>query len=101
MRVLITQHYFRSSVASLPAELVDHQPIPLEDIDEGFRQELVEVERLIDAVAYDCGLDPDELTDGEIDPSWVETSYGIFISSDEQCASYVIIDASTSVVKLH
>lgn len=106
MKVLITQHFFRSSAASLPAELVeaitDHQHIPLADIDEGFKQEVVEVERLIDAVAYDCGLDPEDLSGeaDELDPGWVVTPYGIFISTDEQCASYVILEAATSVVHL-
>lgn len=105
MKVLITQHFFRSAVASFPAAAVnavaEHTGITLGDIDEGFRQEVVEVDRLIEAVAYDCGLDVEDLTEAEPDDTWVETPYGIFISSDEQCVSYVILEAATNVVQLH
>lgn len=104
MKVLITQHFFRSSVASFPSEAVNavaEHGIALGDIDEGFRQEVIEVERLIDAVAYDCGLEAEDLTEAEPDSTWVETPYGIFISSDTQCVSYVILEAESNIVQLH
>lgn len=102
MKVLITQHYFRSSAASFPAELTAACPAELlASVDEGFAQEIVEVDRLIEAVAYDCGLDVEDLTETPPDETWVETPHGIFITSAEQCISYVIIGAASNVVSLH
>lgn len=101
MKVLITQHYFRSSEANYPPAVVAALPEGLlGKVDEGFKQEVVECERLIEAVAYDCGLDVDDLTEGEIDSGWVETEHGIFISGVEQSVSYIILEGHTEPVKL-
>lgn len=101
MKVLITQHYFRSSEASYPPEVVAAVPEGLlGKVDEGFKQEVVECDRLIEAVAYDCGLDVEDLTEGEIDSAWVETEFGIFISSEEHSVSYVILEGAPAPVQL-
>lgn len=103
MRVLITQHFFRSDASAFPASVVnavESHGIVLGDIDEGFKQELIEVDRLIEAVAYDCGLDVEDLTEGELDEGWIETPYGIFITTPEQCVSYVILDELKQPVQL-
>jgi len=101
MKVLITQHYFRSTAASFPAEVVAACPAHLlAPVDEGFKQEVVECDRLIEAVAYDCGLDVEDLTEGEIDSGWVETEHGIFISGPEQSVSYIILEGASVPLKL-
>ncbi|MNB75746.1 hypothetical protein D3C75_223990 [compost metagenome] len=102
MKVLITQHFFRSDASSFPAELTAACPAELlAPVSEGFAQEVVEVDRLIEAVAYDCGLEVEDLTETPPDDTWVETPYGIFISSDTQCVSYVILEAESNIVQLH
>lgn len=103
MRVLITQHFFRTTAASFPASVVDAieaHGVTFGETDEGFKQELVEVDRLIEAVAYDCGLEVEDLTESEPDDTWVETPYGIFITSPESCVSYVILDELKQPTKL-
>lgn len=103
MRVLITQHFFRSDASTFPESVVSSvaaQGIVLGQVDEGFKQELVEVERLIEAVAYDCGLEVEDLTSGELDEGWKETPHGIFITTPEQCVSYVILDDLKQPIKL-
>ncbi|MNC02948.1 hypothetical protein D3C75_503370 [compost metagenome] len=101
MKVLITQHYFRSSEASYPPEVVAALPEGLlGKVDEGFKQEVIEVDRLIEAVAYDCGLGVEDITEGEIDSGWVETEHGIFISGPEQCVSYVILEGASVPLQL-
>lgn len=101
MKVLITQHYFRSSEANYPPEVVAALPEGLLGaVNEGFKQEVVEVDRLIEAVAYDCGLGVDDITSGEIDSGWVETPFGIFISTPEQCVSYILFSEIPKAVPL-
>lgn len=103
MRVLITQHYFRTDATSFPEAVVNAvaaHGIALGQVDEGFSQEVVEVDRLIEAVAYDCGLDVEDLTEVPPDDTWVETPHGIFITSPEQCLSYIILDELKAPIQL-
>lgn len=104
MKVLITQHYFRSSEASFPeaiqevfVELRDGRPAPPPN-DEGFHQEIFECDLLIEAVAYHAGLGAEDFEGAPPhspdDQTWIENEFGIFVSSETDASSYIIIDHS-------